>query len=311
MTTQPHPAPWRQPFLTHLRALSPSPTFTLANLHPASRLDGAPCPTLPCLPRARTCVFRGMWADPLPERTSNGNGSGGGWTNPAPRNPTGIYESDLLVFTTDARSEKAGDLFDSAPEGDVEASGGATGGGGPVEAVFWIERDKQSGEVVMTQWRVRGHAWVLGPGPGMDRPEEGGNDGERLVREQLLKRMRFVGREEEDKKNWSFEREVTAHFGNLSPLMRGTFKAPPPGEPVAYPPEKGERVGQVVEDVNDEAARRNFRVVVIVPEEVDQVDLRDMTKPRRWVYVYRGVGGESKLPGGEMLGEWEKVEVWP
>jgi pyridoxamine 5'-phosphate oxidase len=29
------------------------------------------------------------------------------------------------------------------------------------------------------------------------------------------------------------------------------------------------------------------------------------------VYVYRGVGGESKLPGGEMLGEWEKVEVWP
>jgi pyridoxamine 5'-phosphate oxidase len=51
--------------------------------------------------------------------------------------------------------------------------------------------------------------------------------------------------------------------------------------------------------------------VVIVPEEVDQVDLRDMTRPRRWVYVYRGVGGESKLPGGEMLGEWEKVEVWP
>jgi hypothetical protein len=93
--------------------------------------------------------------------------------------------------------------------------------------------------------------------------------------------------------------------------MRGSFKAPPPGTPVAYHTEKGEGLGQRVDDLEDEAARRNFRVVVIVPDEVDQVDLRDELRPRRWLYVYRGADGESKLPGGEVIGEWEKVEVWP
>ncbi|KAL1840138.1 hypothetical protein VTJ49DRAFT_754 [Mycothermus thermophilus] len=307
-TTSPH-APWRTLFLTHLRSLGPSPTFTLANLHPVTQADGAPSPALPCLPRARTCVFRGMWADPLPDRSSNG-----GYQNPAPRNPTGVYTSDLLVFTTDARSEKAGDIFDSAAAGDVEASGGTTGGGGPVEAVFWIDRDPATGTAIKTQWRVRGHAWVLGPGAEIDRAagevEEKGDDGARRVREALLRRMKKVG-EPGQEESWSFEREVTAHFGNLSPLMRGSFRGPPPGAPVAYHTAKGEVVGQSVEDVNDAAARANFRVVVIVPDEIDQVDLSDETRPRRWLYVYRGESRESKLPGGEIFGEWEQVEVWP
>ncbi|KAL2267476.1 hypothetical protein VTJ83DRAFT_4753 [Remersonia thermophila] len=306
------PAPWRALFGAHLRSLGSSPVFTLANLHPATQADGAPSPALPCLPRARTCVFRGMWADPLPDRS-------GGHANPAPRNPTGVYASDLLVFTTDARSEKAGDMFDSAPAGDVEASGGATGGGGPVEAVFWIDRDPWTGTAIRTQWRVRGHAWVLGPGPAVDRAgaegeeeEEKRDDGARRVREALLRRMRRLGEPGgEGERAWSFEREVTAHFGNLSPLMRGSFRGPPPGTPLAYHTAGGEGVGQVVEDVNDPAARANFRVVVIVPEEVDQVDLSDERKPRRWLYVYRGEKEGSKLPGGEMAGGWEKVEVWP
>ncbi|KAL2131557.1 hypothetical protein VTI74DRAFT_4908 [Chaetomium olivicolor] len=286
------PAPWRAPFLTHISHL-PTPTFTLATLHPAPQSEGGASPALPALPRARTCVFRGLWACPLPP--VNG---GGKFTNPAPLNPP-VFESDLPVFTTDARSDKASEVFDSAGEEEIAASGGKTGGGGPVEAVFWVEKDR-------TQWRVRGHAWVLAG----DVDDEG-DSGVAKAREVLRARMRKVEGREGEEGEWSFAREVTAHFGNLSPLMRGSFKAPPPGTPVAYHTEKGEAVGQRLEDVDDEAARRNFRVVVIVPDEVDQVDLSDELRPRRWLYVYRGVQGESKLPGGEVIGEWEKVEVWP
>jgi hypothetical protein len=61
-----------------------------------------------------------------------------------------------------------------------------------------------------------------------------------------------------------------------------------------------------VEDLEDEVARRNFRVVVIVPQEVDLVDLSDMKNPKRWLFVLREDSSEAKIPG-----EWEKVEVWP
>ncbi|KAG7288051.1 hypothetical protein NEMBOFW57_007571 [Staphylotrichum longicolle] len=291
----PQPAPWRAPFLSHLTHL-PTPTLTLATLHPAAQNEGPPTPSLPCLPRARTCVFRGLWAS-LPSASSSPP------KNPAPRNPP-AFESDLPVFTTDARSDKLTEIFDSAAAGDVEASGGTTGGGGPVEAVFWVE-------AVRTQWRVRGHAWVLAG-------DVDGGEGARRCGGVLLGRMRKTGEAGEGAEGegaegggWSFGREVTGHFGALSPLMRGSFRGPPPGTPVAYHAGKGESVGQKVEDLEDEGARRNFRVVVIVPDEVDQVDLSDELKPRRWLYVYRGAEGESKLPGGEVIGEWEKVEVWP
>jgi hypothetical protein len=208
-----------------------------------------------------------------------------------------LYESDLPVFTTDARTDKAGELFDSAGG----AGGGAmTGGGGPVEAVFWIEADK-------AQWRVRGTAWVLAAD--VDSEEEG----PRKVRDLLMARMRRRVQAESGEGNreqWSFAREVTAHFGNLSPIMRGSFKGPPPGTPIAYSAGQGEALGQRLDDLEDEAARKNFRVVVIVPEEVDQVDLRDEMRPRRYLYAYRD-GGDSKIAGGEVIGSWEKVEVWP
>ncbi|KAK4156855.1 hypothetical protein C8A00DRAFT_12279 [Chaetomidium leptoderma] len=307
----PTAAPWRAPFLTHLSHLPTTPTFTLATLHPAPQSE-SPSAALPCLPRARTCVFRGLWAAPFPTTRSPSSSSSSGSHQPQLQLNPPLFESDLPVFTTDARTDKATEIFDSAAAGDVEASGGATGGGGPVEAVFWVDVNNNNNNkagVVRTQWRVRGHAWVLAGGD-VDSLE---GEGPRRARGVLRGRMRKVrGQDgEEEEEGWSFAKEVAAHFGHLTPLMRGSFRGPPPGTPVAYHTEKGEGVGQRLDDLEDEVARRNFRVVVIVPDEVDQVDLSDELRPRRWLYVYRGVGGVSKLPGGEIIGEWEKVEVWP
>ncbi|KAG7105643.1 hypothetical protein HYQ44_015101 [Verticillium longisporum] len=248
------PAPWRSLFLEHINTM-PAPEFTLATLHDSSSGAGGPGPGL--VPRARTCIHRGLFAS-LPVNPKN----------EAPLNPP-AYESDLLTLTTDARMHKTPDLA----------------AGHPVEAVFWAREPA-------TQWRVRGVA--------------------------LLREMRRTGEGEGegDARGWSFSREVTAHFGNLSPVMRGTFRNPPSGTPVAAgPPAEGEGLGQVVTDLEDEVARANFRVVVVVPDEVDRVDLSDPKRGRRW--LYRRVGGGNDDAGGDTEpgaireGDWEKVEVWP
>ncbi|KAK4166045.1 pyridoxamine 5'-phosphate oxidase-domain-containing protein [Cladorrhinum sp. PSN259] len=190
--------------------------------------------------------------------------------NPAPQNPP-TYQSDFPVFTTDIRMEKLPELQHSSQ----------------VEAVWWVEASK-------TQWRIRGTAHVLSQDTFTDV---------------LKPRVRKV-REGSEEEEWDVVKEITAHFGNLNPVMRGSFKGPPPGRPIAEG-DDGLKVGEKVEDLNDEAARSNFRVVVIVPEEVDQVLLEEV--PRRWVYVYRGERGKAEYKGGEMAGEsgWERCEVWP
>lgn len=273
-------APWRSAFLAHVTSMK-TPTFVLSTLHPVPAAERA-APSIPVAPRARTCIYRGLWGS-LPVSAQNR----------APLNPP-AWESDLPTFTTDARMQKAGELVDTA--GEVGA--GQTAGGGPVEAVWWVEG---SG----TQWRVRGTAWILGP-------DVDGEEGRR-AREAILARMRRRDPQDpgEGGEGWSWSREVTAHFGNLSPGMRGSFRSPPPGTPISLPPEEGLGVGLEVDGLEDEVARKNFRVVVIVPDEVDQVEYLDPKKPRRWVYVYRGRSWQAKESGGEVLGEWEKVEVWP
>lgn len=138
-----------------------------------------------------------MWAE-LPENKHN----------EAPQNER-VYETDLLTFTSDARMEKIPDIFaSSAGHGEREQSRGS-GGGGPVEAAFWIKE-------VMTQWRIKGEAFVVAP----DIEGEGEeSSGVRTVKSEVGRRMRVVrvGKEGE----WSWAKELTAHFGNLSPGMRG------------------------------------------------------------------------------------------
>ncbi|EON96591.1 putative zn 2cys6 transcription factor protein [Phaeoacremonium minimum UCRPA7] len=274
-------APWRSLFLEHVSGMKQA-LFTFSTLHPIpSSAPNAPS----VVPRARTCVMRGVWGT-MPENDKN----------KAPRNPEGVYESDLPIFTTDCRMDKVPEIFGGSGLHSVGSSG--SGGGGAVEAVFWATEPQ-------TQWRVRGTAWVLGP----DIDGEGG----RAVREALEKRMRTPtdGGKGSSEESWSWSREITGHFGNLSPGMRGTFRNPAPGTLRSVPPKEGEGLGQKVEDLDDELARTNFRVVVIVPTEVDQVDLSNPEDVRRYLYTFVGQEGRTVHEGGKITGEWEKVEFWP
>ncbi|KAI1465877.1 pyridoxamine 5'-phosphate oxidase-domain-containing protein [Daldinia caldariorum] len=305
------PAPWRKLFLEHIQTVA-SPEFTLSTVRKISSSyspSGAAAKgSYYYAPRARTCVFRGLFAE-LPANPKN----------EARLNPPGVYESDLLTFTTDRRMDKMAELFGVGDEEMTTTTDGSekregrrkitdgSGGGAPVEAVFWA---KEAG----TQWRVRGKAYVLAP----DVEDSAAG---REVISTLTSRMRVLKNTNTDTDNaaaaatneWSFSREITAHFGNLSPLMRGSFRNPPPGTPVAAPVGDDRlRLGQRVTDLGDEVARANFRVVVIVPEGVDRTDLRDPERGRRWLYTYVGGGkSESTAPGGVVEDGWEEVEVWP
>lgn len=263
-------APWRAQFLSDINQMD-QPAFTLTTLHAGPA------------PRARTCIFRGLWAS-LPPNDKNA----------APRNPD-AYDSDLPVLTTDARMDKVPEICNGTTSSTPSSE---SGGGGTVEAMWWATPSQ-------TQWRLRGRAWVLAA-----KDVGGDGAGAKAAREALLGRMRETGRGDG---GWDWEREVVAHFGNLSPGMRGSFKNPSPGTPRANEPGPGEGLGQKVGDelLDDEVARRNFRVVVIVPEEVDLVNLKDPADQRRWLYTYVGAGAEATRPGGKVEGEWEVVELWP
>lgn len=275
-------APWRTAFLANINSMKQA-RFVLSTLHPEGG-DGHS--TNKINPRARSCMFRGMWAS-LP----------GNDKNDAPRNP-GLYESDMPVFTTDVRMQKAPEIFASGP-GEKSGQELGSGGGGPVEAVWWAE---DAG----VQWRVRGTAWVMAP------DVDGDSDGARRVREEVMARMRQTTADgNEGAEDWSWAREVTAHFGSLTPAMRGTFKNPPPGTPREIPPGEGLEMGSKVTDLHDKIARANFRVVVIVPTEVDRVDLSNADDHRRWLYTWVGASGKAVHQGGEVIEGWEKVEVYP
>lgn len=203
--------------------------------------------------------------------------------NKAPRNPD-IYSSDLPLFTTDVRMEKASEIIRSARDvlGDVDASG--SGGGGPVEAVWWVEE-------MGTQWRVRGDGWVVCDS---DIDEEG--EAARKVRDALQSRMRTQDQEAESK--WSWQKEVGVVFGAQSPGIKGSFRGPTPGKLVGEKPE-GYEVGMKIDDLDDEIARSNFRVVVIRPFEVEVTDLSDPEKARRQYYTYQEDGS------------WKHQTLWP
>lgn len=146
--------------------------------------------------------MRGFWAE-LPENKHNN----------AEQNDR-VYESDLPAFTTDVRMQKPFELFasSSGKADDVSLVQGS-GGGGPCEAVWWVKD-------VMVQWRMKGDAFVVAPDIEGDGEQSKESSGVRTVKSEVGGRMRVL--KEEGKEQWSWQRELTAHFGNMAPGMRGT-----------------------------------------------------------------------------------------
>jgi pyridoxamine 5'-phosphate oxidase len=184
-------APWKSLFNQHISKM-PSPQFVLGTVAAAPK--GGPT-TL--VPRVRYCIFRGFWTE-LPENKHND----------AERNPK-VFESDCPTFTTDVRMEKVGQIFGTGPghASSPEQCQGS-GGGGPVEAVWWVE---ETG----TQWRIKGRAFVVGQD--IEGTEQ--SSGVRTVKSEVGKRMRVVDAGKEG--DWSWTRELTASFGNQSPGIKG------------------------------------------------------------------------------------------
>lgn len=266
------PAPWKAAFDSHLQKLGSSPEFYLATVsHEGS-------------PRVRACIHRGFWTR-LPENAHN----------KLPKNAA-IYDSDCPTFTTDARMSKVYDIFATGKgKGTLEQSRAGTGGGGPVEAVYWVKD-------VMTQWRVKGQCWIIGADD-VEHEGEGDmqNSGTVTMKAVLQRHMRRTGEAGE----WSWKREVENHFGNLSPSMKGSFKNPPPGQSLENGAGPGEKLGQTAGDLQEEnLARKNFRVAVITPEEVEQLDLSDPAHNQRWIWTLTGNGKDEGA-------EWRMAETWP
>lgn len=126
-----------------------------------------------------------------------------------------VFESDLPTFTTDVRMNKPFELFSSsAGQADDESLVQGSGGGGPCEAVWWVKE-------VMVQWRMRGKAYVVAPDIEGEGSQTAESSGVRTVKSEVGSRMRVV--KEEEKNNWSWKTEMTAHFGNHPPGMRGKY----------------------------------------------------------------------------------------
>ncbi|KAL4821415.1 hypothetical protein BDW67DRAFT_150724 [Aspergillus spinulosporus] len=220
------------------------------------------------VPRSRTVEFRGFF--PKPASTLHQSGIEALKAQGIGLNPD-VYESDLFSITTDARMKKMGQLTDS----------------NEVEGVFWFED-------ASTQWRVRGKVVAIG------NPTNGAEEKE--ARETIRKALRVKKEAEEDVKDWDWDRQVATYFANHSPIMRGSFKNPPPGTPRSETPSDPRlRLNQQVEDLKDEVARANFRVLLICPQEMERLDLSnpDDVRKTNWTLVDADKG------------EWKETELWP
>ena len=66
--------------------------------------------------------------------------------------------------------------------------------------------------------------------------------------------------------------------------------------------------GSKVSELDDPIARRNFRVVIIKPSVVEQLDLSDPSTSRRWRFTFVG---PDPPPDKQTIGEWKREELWP
>ncbi|KAI5777786.1 pyridoxamine 5'-phosphate oxidase-domain-containing protein [Geopyxis carbonaria] len=210
----------------------------------------------PLVPRVRTLTLAG-WLGEIPYSKDS----------PVPaseRNPATGVSSDVLVVASDARDSKFRDL-------EVSSS---------VEAAFFVAAK-------WTQWRVRGRAYAIAPGPGA-AATEGGRIVAARVRCEKEKGCGDIeacgeggcGKEGGCAKEggcgcgeeWTLEREVRKVWDRQDPVrFQQKFGETTPENPVPA----------------------DFRLLVIVPEEAEE--LAPGGGPRTWAVAEEG----------EKAGEWE------
>lgn len=66
------------------------------------------------------------------------------------------------------------------------------------------------------------------------------------------------------------------------------------------------KVGQKIDDLEDKVARKNFRVCIIVPDEVENLDLSNPPESKRHLYQYVG---EDQTGEGIIAG-WKRTELF-
>lgn len=174
-------APWRDLLESHL-SQSSTREFSIATVDHSE--------THHPRPRVRICGFRGFF----PELDLHPNGAEDMKQQVEDGGNPPVFESNMLAFTTDVRMEKLGQLDSAWDE---------------IEAVFWFKE-------VMTQWRVKGHAFAIGDPSGPDEAHEKG------AQSAINKGLRVKGGSDgEEVGKWTWEKAVTKYFANHSPVMRG------------------------------------------------------------------------------------------
>ncbi|EPS43705.1 hypothetical protein H072_2309 [Dactylellina haptotyla CBS 200.50] len=155
------------------------------------------------------------------------------------------------------------------------------------------------------QWRIRGRCFVLPRD--LDRSDGIAEETKRWLTGKLMKDGGGGNGE-----GFDFTREYQAHFGNLSPVLRGSFRNPLPGAPKELGNGGLTPRSPIGDDeLNQEVALSNFRVVVIEPTRVEFLDLE---VPSKTIWV--PIGGEAEKTEnlekfGKVEGDWRAVEVWP
>ncbi|MCJ1330432.1 hypothetical protein MMC10_007116 [Thelotrema lepadinum] len=236
----PEEVPWKTPFLLHLKAIHDTNAEVQLSLATVTTPDN--------LPRVRTVGHAGFWS-----------------VNSAASEATSV--SCCLTFITNSRFNKVADVFgqiDQLPE-DFETYGLASGGGGPVEAVYWLEQIKM-------QWRMRGRCFFVTDGraaagslAGEDEQERERRRREGLAVTKAAVRPHMVGVVDEQQVNGIedggdadvdsiWEAEVQGYYQRLSLEIQPLF------------------------------LRSSFAVGIIVPEEVEMMDLTDATVTRRRIW---------------------------
>ncbi|KAF3483085.1 uncharacterized protein GIQ15_02409 [Arthroderma uncinatum] len=271
-------APWRSRFEEHI-PVTGNPLLSLATVSRHSHGNA--------FPRVRTCVLRGFFAglDLHPDarrdmKSASGLAGGPGLEESGKDDDDASYlnprkyESDLLTITTDVRSEKVGHIMT-----DVDG-----------------------------EWRLKGKAYIIG-GDSSDRMEL-------KAREEIEKSMRLRGEGDTSTSGtgsdrpWSWETEITTHFANLSP---GTFMQDLPGAPKSGPastPQEAPGGGKAVSDLHEPMARKNFRVVVIKPEEVEYIHDEGTGNSKNERFRWELVSSDSST-GGDGQWHWKEEELWP